>query len=270
MRKPPCMVWLPMDHRLLGDAAHQAPFLVVGDKYARAVKQGAQAQPVLFPLADVPQIATLLELVDGIMLTGSPSNVHPSNFDENVTDPALPLDPARDALTLALVKACLAQQVPLLGICRGFQEINVALGGTLHQAVHRVAGMIDHREPANASLAQQYAPSHAVSFVKGSVLAQWAQADSAQVNSLHGQGIARLAPGLRALGHAPDGLVEAFEVENCGAFAYAVQWHPEWRFWETPFYAAIFKAFGEACRARHGQRLAGFGGAPQTTDRSIL
>ena len=128
---PPCMVWLPADHRLLGDHGHQMPFLLLGDKYARAVKVGAQAQPVMFPLADAGQIGELLPLVDGVMLTGSPSNVHPSHFDEAVADPSLPLDPVRDTLTLALVKACVHEGIPLLGICRGFQEINVALGGTL-------------------------------------------------------------------------------------------------------------------------------------------
>lgn len=270
MKEPPCMVWLPMDHRLLGDSAHQAPFLLVGDKYARAVKEAARGQPVLFPLAEAAQIPGLLELVDGVMLTGSPSNVHPSHFDEALADPALKLDVERDALTLALVRACLAQRVPLLGICRGFQEINVALGGSLHQSVHQVPGMMDHREPANASLAQQYAPRHEVRFVKGCVLAQWAQAESAQVNSLHGQGIARLAPGLRALGHAPDGLIEAFEVDAAASFAYAVQWHPEWRFWETPFYSAIFTAFGKACRARQSARSTDSDNALPTAARSTL
>ena len=255
MTKPPCMVWLPMDHRLLGESDHAMPFLVLGDKYARAVKVGAQVQPVLFPLADPEQVPALLGGVDGVMLTGSPSNVHPSHFDAPISDPDLPLDVQRDALTLALVKACIAQRVPLLGVCRGFQEINVALGGTLHQVVHQVPGLMDHREPPQVALEQQYAPRHEVRFVEGCVFAQWAQAPSARVNSLHGQGIARLAPGLRALGHAPDGLVEAFEVEGAAAFAYAVQWHPEWRFSETPFYAAIFKAFGQACRARQSSRL---------------
>ena len=255
MTKSPCLVWLPMDHLLLGGPEHPMPFLVLGDKYARAVKVGAQAQPVMFALADAQQIPALLSGVDGVMLTGSPSNVHPSHFDALVSDPDLPLDEERDALTLALVTACIAQRIPLLGVCRGFQEINVALGGTLHQRVHLEPGLMDHREPANASLAQQYAPRHEVRFVEDCAFAQWAQADCAMVNSLHGQGIARLAPGLRALGHAPDGLVEAFEVEGAGAFAYAVQWHPEWRCCETPFYAAIFKAFGQACRERHSIRL---------------
>ncbi len=269
MKKPPCMVWLPMDHRLLGDHDHKMPFLVLGDKYARAIKVGAQAQPVLFPLADAQQIPELLNWVDGVMLTGSPSNVHPSHFDEIISDPDLPLDVERDALTLALVHACVAQRVPLLGVCRGFQEINVALGGTLHQRVHLVPGLMDHRAPSHTSIAQQYAPRHEVSFVKDSVFSQWAQGESAQVNSLHGQGIRQLAHGLRALGHAPDGLVEAFEVEGASTFAYAVQWHPEWHCWETPFYAAIFKAFGQACRVRQSARLPDSEHVLQTAARSI-
>jgi putative glutamine amidotransferase len=246
-----------MDHRQLGDHEHQMPFLVLGDKYARAVKVCAGSQPVLFPLADAQQIPQLLCLVDGVMLTGSPSNVHPSHFDEAVLDADLPLDAERDSLTLALVRACVAQQVPLLGVCRGFQEINVALGGSLHQLVHQQPGLMDHRAQAALPYAQQYAPSHEVRFVQDCVFAQWAGAATAQVNSLHGQGIDRLAQGLRALGHAPDGLVEAFEVEGAGAFAYAVQWHPEWQCGQNPFYAAIFKAFGQACHERQNERFFG-------------
>ena len=255
MNKPPCMVWLPADHRLLGDHDHQAPFLVLGDKYARAVKDGAQAQPVGFPLAQVGPITELLALVDGVMLTGSVANVHPRNFDQPVADPALPLDEARDSLTLSLVKACVAQRVPLLGICRGFQEINVALGGSLHQQVHAVPGLMDHREPKHAAHALQYAPVHPVQFVAGSAFQHWAQGPSAMVNSLHGQGVARLADGLSALGHAPDGLVEAFAVDGASGFAYAVQWHPEWHCLENSLSLAMFRAFGDACRARQGERL---------------
>lgn len=253
MTTPPPMVWLPADHRLLGDHGHQMPFLLLGDKYARAVKVGAQAQPVMFPLADAAQVPELLSLVDGVMLTGSPSNVHPSHFNEPVLNPALPLDLERDALTLALVRECVAQGVPLLGICRGFQEINVAMGGSLHQSVHNVPTMMDHREPGGAPDAQ-YAPRHEVRLVHGSAFEQWAGGPTAMVNSLHGQGVARLASGLRAVAYAPDGLVEAFEVVGATSFAYAVQWHPEWRCWENPFYGAIFRAFGDAVRQRREQR----------------
>ena len=230
------------------------PFLVLGDKYARAVKVNADAQPVMFPLADATQIDELLALVDGVMLTGSPSNVHPVRFGAELADASLMLDEMRDGLTLTLVKACVAQGVPLLGICRGFQEINVALGGTLHQQVHTLPGHRDHRESPQGSYEQQYAPSHTVRFEKDCAFARWAASDEAMVNSVHGQGVDRLARGLRALGHAPDGLVEAFEVNDATAFAYAVQWHPEWQVEKSPLSAAIFQAFGEACRARNSQR----------------
>jgi putative glutamine amidotransferase len=255
MKKPPSLVWLPADHRLLGSEERSMPFLVLGDKYARAVKVNAHAQPVLFPLADADQIDTLLTLVDGVMLTGSPSNVHPSRFGANLDDACLMLDEERDKLTLALVQACVAQGVPLLGICRGFQEINVALGGTLHQQVHDLPAHLDHRESPDGSYELQYGPSHAVRFESGSAFERWAGSDSAMVNSVHGQGVDRLAQGLRALGFAPDGLVEAFEVQGAKAFAYAVQWHPEWKASENAFYSAIFKSFGEACDARRAQRL---------------
>ncbi len=251
----PCMVWLPADHRLLGDHGHQMPFLMLGDKYARAVKVGALAQPVMFPLAEPEQIPELLSLVDGVMLTGSPSNVHPIHFGEDVADPSLPLDPARDGLTLALIKACVAEGVPLLGVCRGFQEINVALGGTLHQRVHEVPGLMDHRESKGAPFEVQYAPSHPITLAPGSAFEAWAGASEVMVNSLHGQGINRLAPGLEALGHAPDGVIEAVAVKGAHSFAYAVQFHPEWRCWENPFYRAMFDAFGSACRERQSRRL---------------
>ena len=249
------LVWLPADHRLLGEDGSQMPFFVLGDKYARAVKECAHAQPVLFPLADAAQIPALLAVVDGVLLTGSASNVHPSHFNQEVVNPDLPLDRQRDALTLALVRACQAASVPLLGICRGFQEINVALGGSLEQAVHARPGHFDHREPEGLGLNEAYARlAHEVRFVPGSAFAHWAGAETAPVNSLHGQGIDRLAPGLRALGHAPDGLVEAVEIEGAATFAYAVQWHPEWGCASNPFYSAILAAFGQACQRRHAAR----------------
>lgn len=255
MKMPPCMVWLPADHRLLGDHGHQMPFLLLGDKYARAVRVGVEAQPVMFPLADVGDIPELLSMVDGVMLTGSPSNVHPSHFDEEVADPSLPLDPVRDTLTLALIKACVHEGVPLLGICRGFQEINVALGGTLHQRVHEVPGRMDHREPKTAPFEEQYAPRHPIHLAPGSVFETWAGGPQVMVNSLHGQGIHRLADGLEPMAQAPDGQIEAVAVRGARTFAYAVQFHPEWRCWENPFYSAIFAAFGHACRQRRSLRL---------------
>lgn len=259
MSKPPVLVWLPADNRVLGSDDPLKSFLVLGEKYARAVKDSAGAQPVVFALAEAADIDSILAMVDGVMLTGSPSNVHPSNFNEPVANPALPLDPKRDALTLQLVRECVDRGVPLLGVCRGFQEINVALGGSLHQAVQNVPGFSDHREDESLSLSAQYSPSHAIEITPDSAMAVWAGGLSAKVNSLHGQGIARLAQGLRAIAHAPDGLVEAFEVSDAKAFAYAVQWHPEWKTPENPFYSALFAAFGEACKARHTGRTANGG-----------
>ncbi len=250
MHTPPCLVWLSADHRLLGDEGDETPFSAVADVYVRAVKNCAKAQAVLFPLAAIEQIPALLDLVDGVLLTGSPSNVHPAHYGQPVADPTLPLDPQRDTLTLALVRGCIDSAVPLLGVCRGFQEINVALGGSLHQRVHAVPGLQDHREPRGAAPSVQYAPRHQVRFQAGSVFEAWAGAGEASVNSLHGQGIDRLAPELHALGHAPDGLVEAFAVQGARGFACAVQWHPEWDCAENRLNAALFEAFGAACRQR--------------------
>lgn len=250
-------VWVPMDHRVLGEDGQPVPFTVLGDKYAEALRDGAGAQAVAFPLATAHQIEDLLPLVHGVLLTGSPSNVDPVHFGEAVADAALPLDPLRDALTLPLVRACLRLGVPLLGICRGFQEINVALGGSLHQRVHRVAGMADHREPPDETLERQYDLRHTVRFQAGSAFARWAGGLEAEVNSLHGQGVHRLARGLLAQGHAPDGLIEAFEVQGARAFAFAVQWHPEWRCTGNRLYAALFASFGDACRQRRQQTEGG-------------
>ena len=187
---------------------------------------------------------------NSIMLTGSPSNVHPSHFGQEVHNPALPLDLARDALTLKLIKAAIKAEIPLLAICRGFQELNVAFGGSLHQAVQEVAGKNDHREAKDLDVDAQYAPVHTVNLVANGQLAKIIGANQTMVNSLHGQGIDRLGAGLSADAHAPDGLIEAITVDNASAFALGVQWHPEWKVMENASYLAIFKAFGDACRDR--------------------
>jgi len=248
-------VWVTHDHRMLGSSPLQSAFTVLGDKYALAVKECALAEPVTFPTASAHQIPELLAQCDGVLLTGSPSNIHPSHYAQNLLRPELPLDPQRDALTLPLILACIDSQVPMLGICRGFQEINVALGGSLHQQVHEVPAMMDHREPAHLSYEEQYAVRHPVHILPNTALADWAVDQEVMVNSLHGQGIDRLAPELEPMALAPDGLVEAVAVRHAKAFAYAVQWHPEWRCKEHPLYFNIFKAFGQACRQRAAQRL---------------
>lgn len=244
------LVGLPTDRKQIGPH----PFLAVGEKYVRAVVEGAEALPVLLPgLQPALPAAKLLEGLDGLLLTGSVSNIEPHHYSDEPSYEGNLHDPARDANTLALVPLALEMGLPVLAICRGFQEVNVALGGTLYQKVHEQPGFLDHRENLDDPLDKQYAPVHAVTFNPGGILAKVAGTPSAQVNSLHGQGVARLGRGLKVEAVAPDGLVEAFRHEG-PTFMLGVQWHPEWRVTENPFYLGIFKAFGDACRARAAQR----------------
>jgi putative glutamine amidotransferase len=243
-RKP--LVWLPACHRNL-DLDDPGGYTVLADRYAAAVTE-LGLQPVLFPMAEAEDIPCLLPLVDGVLLTGSPSNVEATHFGATALPTDL-LDPRRDKLTMHLVRAALVGGVPLFGVCRGLQEINVALGGTLHQTLHDQPGMMDHREPESEDLAVQFAERHEVLLEPGSAFAQWAGTTRAMVNSLHGQGIRRLGEGLVAEAHAPDGLVEGVRVMGAPAFAYGVQWHPEWRHRQHPFYERTLEAFASACRA---------------------
>ena len=228
---------------------------ITGDKYVRAVVIGAGGLPLIIPaLGELIDRPSLLDNLDGLLLTGSPSNIQPHHYSGAASAPGSDHDPERDRTTLPLIRQAVAAGVPLLGICRGFQEINVAFGGTLHQKVHEVAGMLDHREPADQPFEVQYAPRHPLQVQPGGLLAGLGLPDEIIVNSIHGQGVERLAPGLRVEALAPDGLIEAFSVEGAENFALGVQWHPEYQVGSNPNYLAIFQAFGEACRKRAGQR----------------
>jgi len=239
------LVWLPACHRNL-DLDDPGGYSVLADRYALAVTQ-LGLQPVLFPMAEAEDIPCLLPLVNGILLTGSPSNVEATHFGGTALATDL-LDPRRDQLTMHLVRAALAKAVPLFGVCRGLQEINVALGGSLYQSVHGETGMLDHREPPDAELAVQFAERHDVLLEPGSCFAAWAGGTRAKVNSLHGQGIKRLGEGLVAEARAPDGLVEGVRVQGASGFAFGVQWHPEWHHDRHPFYQRTMEAFAQACR----------------------
>ncbi|MGY3643009.1 gamma-glutamyl-gamma-aminobutyrate hydrolase family protein [Pseudomonas sp. PK-RTE-24] len=231
------------------------PYHISGDKYVRAVSVGAQGLPVVIPsLGNLTEIDDLLGQLDGLLLTGSPSNVEPFHYQGAASAPGTDHDPARDATTLPLLRAAIAAGVPVLGICRGFQEMNVAFGGSLHQKVHELPGMLDHREADSPDVAVQYAPAHAVSVIAGGVFEALGLPDKFQVNSIHSQGIDRLAPGLCAEAVAPDGLIEAISVEHSTTFALGVQWHPEWQVLDNPNYLKIFQAFGAACRQRAAKR----------------
>lgn len=244
------LVGIPTDRKQID--AHV--FFATDEEYVHAVVEGAQALPVLWPsLVPVLPRRQLLESVDGVLLTGAVSNIEPHHYSDEPSYEGNLHDPARDSNTLPLVKLAVEMGVPLLAICRGFQEINVALGGTLYQKVHEQPGMLDHRENRDASLDEQYAPVHAIDIVPDGLLARIAGTATARVNSLHGQGIARLANGLKVEATAPDGLVEAFSLPGAG-FVLALEWHPEWDVASNPLNMAIFRAFGDACRQRAARR----------------
>ena len=243
------IVLVPACNRVLG----HHPFHIAGKKYIDAVRL-AGCQALVVPSASGDEIDALLDLADGLLLTGSPSNVHPSHFDEGVHNPALPLDTERDAWTLQLIPQALARGVPLLAICRGSQETNVALGGSLHQAVQEVPGYRDHRADDTAAAAVQYAASHAVTVEPGGVLAGLLDRSHFDVNSLHGQAVNRLADGLRVEARAPDGVIEAYSQPGAPAFNLCVQWHPEWQAADNPVSMQILAAFGAACSARRTHR----------------
>jgi putative glutamine amidotransferase len=243
------VVLVPACNRPMGEH----PFHVAGKKYIDAVRLSG-ALPLIVPTAQPEEIEVLLNLADGVLLTGSASNVHPSHFDEAVHDSALPLDPERDAWTLPLVRQVLARGMPMFAICRGTQEVNVALGGTLHQAVQEVGPYRDHRAPSGQPAAVQYGPAHDVEVVPGGLLAQLVGRKRFEVNSVHGQAVKQLAPGLRVEARAPDGLVEAFSVAEAKGFNLCVQWHPEWQAASNAQSMQMLQAFGAACRAFRDRR----------------
>jgi len=224
---------------------------MVGEKYARAVLDAARAAPLLIPsLADELGFDELLQRLDGLLFTGSPSNVEPHLYEGAPSAPGTLHDPARDATTLPLIRKAVRAGVPVFGICRGFQEMNVAFGGTLHQRLHEVPGHLDHRDDGTQPLEVQYGPAHDVTLEPGGVLRALAPDDRIRVNSLHSQGIDRLGEELAVEARAPDGVIEAFRVRDAQRFALAVQWHPEWKVMSNPFSRALFAAFGQASRER--------------------
>lgn len=239
------IIGIPACIKMLGEH----PFHAVGAKYVDAIVNGADCIPLLLPaIGNKQDIATILELVDGVLLTGSASNVEPQRYGKSLIRADMHLDTARDATTFPLIEATIKAGKPILGICRGFQEMNVAFGGTLHQEVHAQKDLMDHREKAG-NLDVQYGPAHTIKLTSGGYLQNLLGKDVMTVNSIHGQGIDQLGKGLFAEATAPDGLVEAIRVTDAKNFALAVQWHPEWKVVDNPQYLAIFKAFGDACRA---------------------
>lgn len=246
------IVIIPADTKVIEGMTFDA----VGRKYSAAVAEVADCQPLLAPLgASMLDMGALLEVADGILLSGSISNVHPSLY--GLDEPPLnanALDHERDSLTLPLVREALNRKLPLFAICRGFQELNVALGGTLDQAVHTVAGRNDHREPSEVPMDDRFGPAHPV--ILSGTLKNWIGKDEIIVNSLHWQGIQRLAQPLTAEAHAKDGLIEAVRGPNDHPFLFGVQWHPEWQAKNNTASIEIFRRFGDAVRKLNSSGLA--------------
>jgi putative glutamine amidotransferase len=225
------------------------PFHMVGEKYLQALADGAEAYPVALPLlADGFDVLDIIGRLDGLFLTGSPSNLEPRHYMGSPSKPGTWHDPERDLVALALIPAAIRAGMPLFAVCRGFQELNVAFGGTLHQLVHEVPGYRVHKEDPEDPLEVQYAPSHQVEFVENGLLHRISGLRQVAVNSLHSQAVDRLGEGLQVEAVAEDGLIEGFTVKDAPGFTLGVQWHPEWQVTENPVSMAIFRAFGDACR----------------------
>lgn len=236
------LIGIPACSRIINDTLmHVSPA-----RYGAALLGGAGAVPVLIPPVGADALA-ILDRLDGLLLSGSPSNVHPDLYGAADETPEWH-DPARDATTMLLIREALHRGLPLLAICRGIQEVNVALGGTLHQQVHAVPGRRDHRG-APGTKAEEFGPSHDVTLSGG--LSRMLGRETLLVNSVHGQAIDRPGAGLVVEAVAADGTIEAVRVPGAG-FAVAVQWHPEWEYAADASSLALFRAFGDACRTYAG------------------
>jgi putative glutamine amidotransferase len=244
--------------KIFGPAgAAPLPNHAASDAAVRAAADAAGGVPLLIPaLGETAEINCLLDRLDGILLTGSRSMVSPCHYGGPPHDNDVPEDASRDATTLPLIRAAIARGIPLLAICRGLQELNVALGGTLHQDLAVLPGRLDHRAPVTDDVAIRFGKAHGVAFTSGGLLHRLAVAPTATVNSLHHQGIDRLAPGLAVEAVAPDGTIEAVRRVNGPGFALGVQWHPEadWRC--DPISRRIFEAFGDAVRGAGAMAMA--------------
>lgn len=225
------------------------PVHACGTTNTEAVAHAAGCLPLIIP--SDPRFVTveeLLDLCDGFLLTGGRPNVHPSEYGEEETPAHGAFDRCRDAVTLPLIRACVERGQPFLGICRGFQEVNVAMGGTLHPEIRDLPGRMNHRMPPDGTLEEKFALRHAVRFVEGGPFHRLMGAAEVMTNTLHGQGIARPGPRIVIDGEAPDGTPEAIYVKDAPGFTLSVQWHPEWNACTDPVSRPLFAAFGAAVR----------------------
>ncbi|MFO0991012.1 MAG: gamma-glutamyl-gamma-aminobutyrate hydrolase family protein [Hyphomicrobiales bacterium] len=225
-------------------------FHLLGDKYVRAVADVSKCLPVMIPsIGEALDIDAVLDHFDGFLITGAVSNVHPPHYGEEPSAEHEPYDHRRDATTLRLIKAVINRGIPLFCICRGFQELNVVLGGTLETELQKGEGRLDHRSRKVPDLDVRYGPSHRIDIRPGGMLERILGKREATINSVHRQGIRKLAPGLEVEATAPDGIIEAASVKGAKGFAFGTQWHPEYKAAENPDSVKLFEAYGDAVRA---------------------
>ncbi|MCE0503790.1 gamma-glutamyl-gamma-aminobutyrate hydrolase family protein [Roseivivax sp. GX 12232] len=249
------VVGIITNHHLIND---EYPAHAGGSMNSEAVAQVAEALPLLIP-AD-PRVVTvpeLLEACDGFLLTGGRPNVHPEEYGEEPTEAHGAFDRDRDAIALPLVRACVERGQPVFGVCRGFQEVNVAMGGTLYPEIRDLPGRMNHRMPPDGTLEEKFALRHKVTFTEGGPFHRVLGAREVMTNTLHGQGIKTPGHRVRIDGHAPDGTPEATYIEGASGFTLAVQWHPEWDACNDPVSRPLFRAFGAAARDWAASRRAG-------------
>lgn len=214
-----------------------------------AVADVAEGVPLLVPAEpDAVRISDLLDHCAGFVFTGGRANVHPEEYGEVATEAHGDFDRKRDALTLPLIRALVERGQPFLGICRGFQEVNVAMGGTLYPEIRDLPGRDNHRMPPDGTLEEKFELRHEVTFTEGGMFHQLMGAPSVMTNTLHGQGIKAPGPRVIVEGHAPDGTPEAICIDGAPGFTLSVQWHPEWNAKADPVSRPLFEAFGAACR----------------------
>lgn len=214
-----------------------------------AVAEVSNCLPLIIPTDPrLVSVEELLELCDGFLLTGGRPNVHPSEYGEEETPAHGTFERARDAITLPLVRACVERGQPFLGICRGFQEVNVAMGGTLYPEIRDLPGRMNHRMPPEGTIEEKFELRHSVRFTPGGVFHRLMGAEEVMTNSLHGQGINRAGARIAIDGYAPDGTPEALFVRDAPGFTLSVQWHPEWNAVDDPVSRPLFRAFGEAAQ----------------------
>lgn len=249
MKRP--LVAIPSDLKKIDNVSWHA----VSEQYLVAAAEIAGLTPIMIPaMGDAISIDAILEVVDGVLLSGAVSNIYPDYYGVEASQAYEPFDQARDATTLPLIRKAIEKAVPLLAICRGLQELNVALGGSLATEIHEIDGRNDHRSPTSDSRDERYRLAHPVTIEPGSCLATIINAETITVNSLHRQAIDQLAPSLTVEASAEDGTVEAVSIKNAKSFALGTQWHPEyWAKTDAPS-RQIFEAFGDAVRAHHQKR----------------